>query len=301
MSATSPHSGRAPHRAPWSAAVCSLLVCVAAAVPAAAAERRSYADGAESQIHYRSAGSGPPVLLLHQTPWFSVQFSRVLPLLAQAGFSALAPDTPGWGFSPAPAGERPLEWYADQMVAVLDAAGARRVALVGDHTGAAIAMVLATRHPERVRCIVLYGPPLYSDEERRARLERPPPPAATPRDDGSHLLDLYRLQMKIAHGSAEGARWATTSVLMAEDRNDNSLRAIFRHAPLDATLRDLRIPGMLLTARDDWLYPAAVRAKALRPDFRYVEFEHGGSLLAFEQPQTWATAVVAFLRSDCGN
>lgn len=282
--------------------ILAVAACALPCPPAAhAGERRAYADAAETQVHYRHDGSGPTVLLLHQTPWFSVQYSKVLPLLAQAGFRAIAPDTPGWGFSPAPAGERSLEWYADQMLAVLDAAGGSpRVAVVGDHTGAAIAMVLAARHPERVRCIVLYGPPLYSEDDRRKRLARPPPPTVAPREDGSHLLDLYRQQLEIAHGSAEGARWATMSALLAEDRAQNSLRAVFAHAPLDATLGALRMPGMLLTAKDDWLHPASLQARALRPDFRYVELERGGSLLAFEQPQAWTAAVTDFLRGSCG-
>ena len=61
--------------------------------------RRAYVDGPYGQLHLRIAGHGTPLILLHQSPLSGDQFSAVLPLLAEAGFCAVAMDTPGFGDS----------------------------------------------------------------------------------------------------------------------------------------------------------------------------------------------------------
>src|SRR3569833_683642 len=63
-------------------------------------------------IHVARAGSGFPVLLLHQTPRSWDEYRDVLPLLG-CDFRAIAMDTLGFGDSPSPAGTAPsLEAWA---------------------------------------------------------------------------------------------------------------------------------------------------------------------------------------------
>ena len=54
-------------------------------------------DGVE--IAYRRHGTGPPVLLLHGWPTSSYLWRNLIPPLAAAGRSAVAPDLPGFGAS----------------------------------------------------------------------------------------------------------------------------------------------------------------------------------------------------------
>ena len=73
---------------------------------------------------------------------------------ARHGKNVLAIDLPGHGRS----GGAPLETIedmADWIVAVLDAAGLSRAALVGHSLGSLVALAGAARHPERVRAIAL--------------------------------------------------------------------------------------------------------------------------------------------------
>ena len=44
--------------------------------------RYGYADTPEGQVHYREAGSGPAVVLLHETPLSGATYEWALPLLA---------------------------------------------------------------------------------------------------------------------------------------------------------------------------------------------------------------------------
>lgn len=267
----------------------------------AGAETRGYVDGPMGQMHYREAGQGPAVLLLHQTPWFSVQYSNVMPLLAAGGVRALAPDTPGYGFSPVPAGQPAFEQYADQLVALLDARGIERATVVGHHTGAGLALAFAQRHPRRVRCLVLHGVPLYTDAERAAKLAAVPPPAPL-QADGSHLSQQFAtVREKFMHGrgSLEGVQWSVLGAALAEDRELKAYRALFGWSGANAALRSVTAPTLLLSSSDDSLHKATQQARALRPDFAYAEFDAGGSHLIFDRPRAWVDVVLPFQQQHC--
>jgi pimeloyl-ACP methyl ester carboxylesterase len=111
----------------------------------------AHADGGE--IAYDDIGSGAPVMFLHgfaldRTMW-AAQTS------ALAGQSrCLAIDIRGFGESP-PAPPFSMDRYADDAVAVLDAAGMERATVVGLSMGGYTAFALWRRHAERVRALVL--------------------------------------------------------------------------------------------------------------------------------------------------
>jgi 3-oxoadipate enol-lactonase len=97
------------------------------------------------------AGDGPPLLLLHA----GVADARMWAPLAErlAGrFRTIAPDLRGFGRTPAAAG--PFDPAGD-VLALLDALGVARTAVVGASFGGWVAMELATRAPERVGALAL--------------------------------------------------------------------------------------------------------------------------------------------------
>ncbi len=119
---------------------------------------RAFLDTPAGQLHYRTAGRGTPVLLLHQTPRSSDEYRDVLPLLA-GEFRAIALDTVGFGDSYRPAGPYTIEGFARGALDLLDGLGIARAAVVGHHTGAVIAAELAAAHPDRVERLVLSNSP----------------------------------------------------------------------------------------------------------------------------------------------
>lgn len=95
---------------------------------------------------------------------------------ANHGWNVLAPDLPGHCKS---AGEPPrsVEDAAAFVLALLDAAGARKAALVGHSFGSLIAMEAAARAPERVSQLVMVGtgyPMKVSPALLEASLNEPP-------------------------------------------------------------------------------------------------------------------------------
>lgn len=149
-----------------------------------------YAGTPFGQIHYARCGDGDPVLLLHQTPRSWDEYREVLPLLAGAGYRAVAMDTLGFGAS-ARVAEHSIETYAAGVLALMDALGLEAAAVAGHHTGGVVAVEVAAGAPDRVTRLVLSSTPLVDAEGRRRRRDGHTVDHATEREDGSHLLELW--------------------------------------------------------------------------------------------------------------
>ena len=113
-------------------------------------------DGA--RIHVRTAGSGPPVLLLHGYPQTSAMWHLVAPALAERHTVVVA-DLRGYGDSTAPPDAGPAAFgkraMAADQVAVMAALGFDRFAVVGHDRGARCAYRLALDHPEAVTALAV--------------------------------------------------------------------------------------------------------------------------------------------------
>lgn len=109
-------------------------------------------------VHFRFAGDGPPVLLLHQSPTSSAELASVIEKFAANGFTAIAPDTPGFGLSDSlPPGPPNLGRLADSLKAFVDVIGIEKCGVYGFHTGAMIAAEFSRRHPDLCSVAVLNG------------------------------------------------------------------------------------------------------------------------------------------------
>ncbi len=117
-------------------------------------------------LHLRRSGSGPAVVLLHESPRSSAVLVPLARRLA-ADFTVFALDSPGFGQSdPLPIARPTIHDFADAVVASLRALGLTRAPVYGTHTGACIAMAIATRHPDFATGAVLDGYPVFTPEEQ---------------------------------------------------------------------------------------------------------------------------------------
>lgn len=115
-------------------------------------------SGLATNVH--DHGSGAPVMLIHGSgPGVSAwaNWRLTVPDLAR-DFRVIAPDMVGFGFTERPAGfaYNKAAWVK-QAIDLLDALGLSQVDIVGNSFGGAIALALASQHPERVRRLVLMG------------------------------------------------------------------------------------------------------------------------------------------------
>ncbi len=162
--------------------------------------KRAYVDGRYGQMHYRIAvpphedsSDHPPILFFHQSPSSGRPFEGLVSEMGRDRV-AIAVDTPGFGDSDPPPAPPTIADYAAAMTSFIEALGLEKVDILGDHTGAKVAVELALQQPDRVRRLVFNACPVYSPEkmaEMMTHLEAERPKDVIP-DDGSHILHRWK-------------------------------------------------------------------------------------------------------------
>ena len=114
-----------------------------------------HADLGDVRIHYVTAGSGFPVVLLHGWPQSWYEWRGIIPALTEAGYSVIAPDLRGLGDS-----SRPTEGYdkktvGDDIWRLLRQRNVSEFFLVGHDWGGPTAYAIAAAHPEAVKKLVI--------------------------------------------------------------------------------------------------------------------------------------------------
>ena len=118
--------------------------------------------GLPQRIHYHEQGDGEAVIFLHGAGGGASGYSNFkgnYPAFAQAGFRAIVPDLIGYGLSSKP--DLP-QYDQDLFVAgvkgLVDGLGLKRVTLLGNSLGGAVALGYALAHPEDVARLILMAP-----------------------------------------------------------------------------------------------------------------------------------------------
>jgi pimeloyl-ACP methyl ester carboxylesterase len=270
--------------------------------------RRGFADLAHGQIHYRHAGSGDPLLMLHASPGSSRQLVKLIADFAGTA-RVISPDTPGNGDSEPLSDREPvIPDLARAMIDFLDQLGLETVDLYGSHTGAAIAAELAIHAPGRVRRLILDGISMFSPEELEEILANyafPFPPDL----EGSYLMRVFQFcrdqylffpwyrrtregRRDNGLGSAADIHAWVVEVLKANESYHLNYRAAFKW---DAAARVplISCPTLVIAGANDPLLASTEELAPLLPDGRYLR------LPRFDAPDfaaTRADAIAAFLR-----
>lgn len=154
-------------------------------------------EGGESKLLLRrAAGSGPPALYIHGATFpsalsvgYRFEGRSWMEDLAEAGFDVWAFDFAGYGGSDRPDGfARPAEGQAPigranevcaQLARVVDhivaVTGHARIAIVAHSWGTMVAGLYASRRPDRVARLVLFGPIAQRAPQPNPNAGSPPP------------------------------------------------------------------------------------------------------------------------------
>jgi pimeloyl-ACP methyl ester carboxylesterase len=266
--------------------------------------RRAYADTPAGQIHYRRAGEGLPLVLLHWTPGSGAQYEPVLPALAGHGIAAHAPDLPGFGAScPAAHGWR-VEDFAASVIAFCDAVGLERFALLGGHLSSEIAACVETLIPQRVTHLVLDGSPVWDREFRErvlANVQAPGPPACV--EDGSHLQQWWQGTLWLLRtwrpgldlGGQGGLHALQVMLYDLQSRFERVGVVALREFEMAECLARVRAASLVLTASTDPLRGDYDRVRALLPHAASHEFEGDHPLHNPARSVEYARKIASFL------
>jgi pimeloyl-ACP methyl ester carboxylesterase len=124
------------------------------------------------RFHVLEAGSGDRLaLFLHGFPELGFSWRSQLPLLAELGYRAWAPDLRGYGKSDRPQGlsEYAIETLMDDVAGLIDASGARETLLIAHDWGGVIAWYFALRRIRPLERLVVMNLPHPALFERGVR------------------------------------------------------------------------------------------------------------------------------------
>jgi pimeloyl-ACP methyl ester carboxylesterase len=110
------------------------------------------ANGA--RVYYEIHGEGPAVVLAHGAGGHHAIWWQQIPYFRDR-YSLVVLDFPGFGNSDSGRSEYDTHEFPECILAVLDAVGVERAALVGQSLGGPPSLSVAVRHPERVAGVVL--------------------------------------------------------------------------------------------------------------------------------------------------
>lgn len=248
--------------------------------------------------HYISAGDGPPVVLLHGWGVSGRHYCRLLPLLAESGFSVYALDLLGHGRSARPDRAYAADDYLAHLRRWLEDMRLESPVLVGHSMGGYISISYLLRYPDEFRRLVLIAP-LYKLEQLTPILSwglRPPglgerlvggAPAWLVR---TFLLatseDLRRLPREVAEQIASDHKAASPRIF-------DSLR---RLPDLSARVSEVKPPALLIWGqRDSVLKPACYPPLLKRlPTAHSLVLEKAAHSPHISYPQEVCQAIVKF-------
>ena len=278
--------------------------------------RDKYVDVDGLKLRYIEEGAGPAVLLLHGASLGSSAdvFRRNLTPLADAGFRAIAFDSPGFGLSDAPK-DHSGGFRKKIIPKFADALGLARVALVGHSQAGNPAVQLAFETPERYSQIVVLGtgsllPPMDSGKQNRGaeaqqRLERRMAMSEPSIEDTRKLLqeNLYHdelitpEELALRHSHSVGRNFqafvARTEAAEAAPQKSES------KPPLWQRLVDLPAPLLMIFGCNDRAH-AADRAAMLKRQYPQLQIhlvDHCKHLVPWDAADDFIRLAVPFLRT----
>jgi len=259
--------------------------------------QRAYVDTPEGHIHYLTAGSGEPLVLLHMFPASAEQYAAMIPLLAR-DYRVLAMDTPGFGNSFNPTREYEIADFAATVIAFLDALGISRANVIGHYTGAATAAELGAAFPERVDKLVLSGCPYWPPERWQQFYQGWTLPPITA--DGSFLIQQWQKSQQMSpQMTLEDRLRGLINRFTSDLRTADTHYAIERY-DFASRLPLIKSPTLLMSGSRGFFRDRLEITAPLIPGCQTKVIEGTGPGIYREQPETFAATIMEFLHSPGG-
>jgi pimeloyl-ACP methyl ester carboxylesterase len=218
-------------------------------------------DGAESRsvtvrgyrVHYDVLGpaDGPPVVLVHGLGGRAEEWLSLARYFVKAGYRVYLPDLIGYGHSEQPANfSYSVPDEAATVMGFLDALGLKQADLGGVSMGGWIVQLVASRHPERVRRLMLFDSAGIAEAPAwDTRLFTPTTPAEVDRLDAL----LY------PHPSAV-PRFVARDIVRLTNRNGWIIRRALASMltgqdATDSLLPELKMPVLVVWGAEDRIFP----------------------------------------------
>lgn len=266
-----------------------------------------YTLSGDLHIAYQEAGNGP-VDLVYVPTWIGQVEQLVQEPTVRAFLDRLCSfarvitfDRRGSGLSDPTRGAATLEEQIDDVLAVMDAVGSERAALLGSLEGGPMAITFAATHPERVTELILYAS--FASPRRHEDYSWPP-------SDDSRADQIQALVAQWGNGAMP----ASLAPSLAQDRefmdwagrmerysaSPGQVRAILEMVgatDVRHVLPTISVPTLVMHRRDDgFLDPRHSRYLAEHiPGARLVELEGSDTLFSIGDSESILGEIEEFL------
>jgi 3-oxoadipate enol-lactonase len=264
-----------------------------------------FIDVPGGRLPAKSEGAGPPVVLIHAAIVDHRAWDAMVPGLIAAGFRVVRYDCRGFGGSTTQDVE--FSNRAD-LLAVLDAFGIGRAALVGNSHGGSIAIDTAIESPDRVVAVVGVGAGFggFKGELTPAELALVREGERLGSAAEPDLEAIVELDMRVwVDGPGGPADRVDPAIREAARKMDRPLyepgrvkgRAVRLDPPTDERLGELRCPVLAVAGALDVsvVVQQAHRLEAAAPNARAVVWPDVAHMIGMEAPDRLDALIVDFL------
>jgi|SRR5690554_990183 len=260
-------------------------------------------DLGEYTLNYHDQGEGDVVLLIHGsgpgvTSW--ANWRGIIPELSKYS-RVLAPDMLGFGYSKCHENLKlDSEVWVESLVGLIDELDIKRVSVVGNSFGGAIALALAKKYPDRVNKLILMGAAGLSFPITKGldKVWGYQPSHEAMRD----LMKVFTFDHSIINDDLVDMRYkasirddvqARFSKLFPEPRQDG----VEMLALSEDELRSLPHNTLIIHGRDDQVIPLDVSNRLLHliPHSQLHVFSECGHWVQIEKMQEFTKLVISFL------
>lgn len=248
--------------------------------------------------YYRDEGHGHAILLIHAFPLNSAMWESQIIALSK-DMRVLAPDLRGFGATQPGHIPESLNEYADDLIALLNHVGLKRVVICGLSMGGYISFALLRKAPERIAALILADTRAGADSEegRAGRLVN----AHKAETEGVLAVGEPMLSRLVAPGAADSLRDQLRTLMVANSPEGvaAALRSMAVRPDSTPLLSMINVPTLIIVGREDVLTPPA-ESQAMHAAIKgssLLEIPDVGHLTNLEAPEAFNQAVVKFLQT----
>jgi len=253
---------------------------------------------AGAELACEVSGTGPPLLLLHAFPLGLVMWDEQASALADS-HQVVRFDCRGFGGSAPGDGLLTMERIADDAAGVLDRLGLPSATVAGVSMGGYAALAMVRRHPDRIRALVLADTRAGADSPE-AKANRAAQAEKVRRDGAAAIADavLPKLLGATSHRERPELVARVRRIIEANPPRGitDALAGLAARADSTPTLREIRVPTLVVVGEEDAITPLA-DAEALQRGIagsRLAVIPRAGHLSSLENPDEFNRQLRAF-------
>ncbi len=241
------------------------------------------------RMHYREAGRGPVLMLMHTNGASAYQFEAAMPLLSKH-FRVIAWDMPGHGDSDPIGRHHSMEDYARAMAALMSALKIKAAHISGASVGGSVTLAFASLFPARTLSAVPVETPCRNFDEWGANWHH------TEGNFGLPLQTTAQIQERVAVVDAaleqrwnidrcKAGAWAMVDVMWG-----------IREFNAVAAAKKIKKPMMIVYGKRGPTIALKDRLTGAAPKAKLSVLENSGHFPMLDEPSAFSALLIRFCR-----